>query len=205
MQNNTKKIKLMKFMITDKQYIEVIPEAIGQDDCEFCSRADIDYVDMEKNIKIRFGNNDADMFYGGFWNQNFIHDLINNKKPLDASLMLDLGFEWNQFYEGLIKNTDIFNKYHFVSNDHKQIRPYYNSWFYNDEHGNIIFEITPFYPFHYETKKSHPDFITYKQFMKDYKPTLKMIIPKERLIEWNEQAKLADPRCIDVVQKSEEK
>ncbi len=193
-------------MITNKQYIQVTSDAIFEKGCCLsCLECDVDYVDEEKGLMIRFGYAQVNQFYGGFVAMNFIQNLIENKKFFDTSVTSDLGFEWNQFYEGLIKNTDILEKYHFVSNAHKLIRPYYNSWFYNDEHGNVIFEITPFYPFHYETKKTHPDFITYKQFMKNYKPTLKMIIPKERLIEWNEQAKSYNPDYCDTVVNSEKK
>ncbi len=88
-------------------------------------------------------------------------------------------------------------QYFFFSNDHKQIRPYYNSWLFNDPEGNIVFEITPFYPYVYETKKSHPDFITYKQFMKDYKLAVKTFIPKENLKQWIEQAKEIKKVFID--------
>jgi hypothetical protein len=184
-------------MISEKRYIQVIPELVGKDDCEVCAQCDVDYVDEEKGLILRFGYTEARRFYGGFGNLNFIEDLIDNKKKLDKSVTSDPGFEWNQFYEGLIKDTDVLEKYHFVGNSHKQIRPYYNSWFYNDEDGNIIFEITPFYSFHYETKKSHPDFITYKKFMKDYKVTVRIVIPKERLIQWNNQAKSYNPVCYD--------
>lgn len=191
-------MKTLKFMITDQQYIKITSDTtFEQGNCLACINCDVDYVDEKKGSIIRFGYEQANQFYGGFGTMNFIQDLIENKKILDQNITPDLGFEWNQFYQGFIKDTDIFKKYHFASNNHKQIRPYYNSWFYNDKDGNIIFEITPFYPFHYETKKSHPNFITYKQFMKDYKPSLKITIPKERLIEWNEQAKLYYPECSD--------
>lgn len=191
-------MKTLKFMISDKQYIQVTSDAIFEKGCCLaCIECDLDYVDEEKGQLIRFGYEQVNYIYGGFGRMDFVKNLIENKMILDKKITPDLGFEWNQFYQGLIKDTDILEKYHFVSNAHKQIRPYYNSWFYNDEDGNIVFEITPFYPFHYETKKSHPDFITYKQFMKSYKPIVKIIIPKERFIEWNEQAKLADPKCFN--------
>ena len=43
---------------------------------------------------------------------------------------------------------------------------------YNDKDGNIIFEITPCYPWN-----------------KDYKPAVQIMIPKERLEKWLPQAK----------------
>lgn len=187
---------LTKFVISDTQYLKVIPELIKKDDCEVCAHCDIVYVDEGKNICIRFGYDHISSFCYTIVESGFIQELIDGKLILDCNVINDLGFDWNQYFEGIIKDTDI-DTYLCWSNSHKQIRPYYNSWMYNDADGNIIFEITPFYPFHNETKKSHPDFITYKQFMKDYKPTVKTIISKENLKQWIEQAKELKKTLID--------
>ena len=53
----------------------------------------------------------------------------------------------------------------------------------------VIFEITPFYPWHNVKKKDHKDFISYKKFIENYKPILKIVIPKYRLKQWISQAK----------------
>ena len=169
---------LTKFVISNTQYLKVIPEHIGKDDCEVCAHCDIDYVDEEKNITIRFGYEEISSVCYFIAKSGQIQKLIDGKMTIDSSIVQDLGFEWNRFFKDCKQKTKASN-YFCWSNDHKQIRPYFNSWMYNDEDGNIIFEITPFYPWHYETKKSNPDFITYKKFMKDYKPTVKTIIPKE--------------------------
>ncbi|MBP9764817.1 hypothetical protein KBD08_00590 [Candidatus Babeliales bacterium] len=180
----------MKFQITDKQYIQVIPEPIPEGYCEVCARSDVDYVDEELGLTIKFGQTEADMFYGGFGTTDYVEDLINNKKYFDQDVTPDLGFEWNQFFQGLIKDTDVLENYHFVGNDHTEKRPYFNSWFYNDKDGNIIFEITPFYPWHYATKKQCPDKIPYKEWIKNYQVIVRKVIPKETLIAWDKQAKL---------------
>lgn len=179
---------LTKFKITDTQYLKINPENIDKDECKFCANVDIDYVDETNNICIRFGYEHFSSLCYFVAESGYIQELINEKKSLDESIMYDLGFEWNQFFQGVQKSNICF-KYHCFSNDHKGIRPYYNSWMYNDENGNVVFEITPFYPWHGKTKKSNPDFITYKQFMKDYKPTLITTIPKENLKQWIDQAK----------------
>ena len=75
-----------------------------------------------------------------------------------------------------------------MCNDHLQIRPYYNSWLYNDEQGNIIFEITPFYPWFYVTKKTNKEKVSYKEWIENYKPTIKTIIPHKNLKKWIIQA-----------------
>jgi len=188
---------LTKFIISATQYLKVAPEPIEKDDCEFCARCDIDYVDEEKNITIRFGYEDNSSFCYFISEYNFIQKLITGKMVLDKSITEDLGFEWNQFFKDNKKKTAA-STYLCWSNSHKQIRPYFSSWMYNDKEGNIIFEITPFYPWHGETKKSNPEFITYKKFMKDYKPTIKTVIPKENIVKWIDQAQELKKTLIDV-------
>ncbi|MBP9765135.1 hypothetical protein KBD08_02250 [Candidatus Babeliales bacterium] len=100
---------------------------------------------------------------------------------------IDLGFQLNEYWQEKINIKDSL-KYHFESNSHKQIRPYYNSWLYNNEHGDIVFEITPFYPWCGRTKKSNPEKIPYKIWIQDYKSVLKVIIPKENVATWIDQA-----------------
>ncbi|HSW76594.1 MAG TPA: hypothetical protein VLG50_06090 [Candidatus Saccharimonadales bacterium] len=191
-------IDLKKFIISDTEYLKVMPEPIGKDDCEICAKCDIDYVNEEKNIIIRFGYDHTSSFCYTIAESGFIQKIIEGKNTLNPNIG-DLGFEWNQYFQGIIKDTDV-DKYLFCTNSHKQIRPYFSSWIYNDKDGNIIFEITPFYPWHAETKKSHADFITYKQFMKNYKPTLKTIIQKKYITKWIDQAKELKKTLIDNLQ-----
>ena len=200
----------IKFIITNTQYFKLTPEALTEDsDLEWMS-CEIDYIDEEKNINLKFGYTDIYQFYGHFFKKDFVDNLINNKNFFDKTITPEIGIAWNEFMEGWIKDPDI-DKYYFTGTRQPQA---YDSWFYNDEKGNIIFEVTPFYPWHYQTntytpckdgtlefnntplplqrklKKTHPNFVTYEEFIKNYKSILKIIIPKERLIEWNEQAKL---------------
>jgi len=179
---------LTRFMISDTEYIQVLPEPVDKDECEVCAHCDIDYVDEEKNIHIRFGYNFSSSFCYSVAEYGRVQKLIQGEMVLDGNAAKNLGFEWNQYFEGKIKKTIVGN-YHCWSNDHKQIRPYFSSWMYNDTDGNIIFEITPNYPWSNEKKKDNPGWISYKKFMESYKPILKTMIPKERLQQWIPQAK----------------
>lgn len=179
---------IYKYKISDTQYLQVNPECLHKDDCSVCIMGDFDYIDETKSICIRFGYGFIDSFSCKFTEGTYVQNLINDKQKIDKSINFDLGIECNQFFSGR-QQDNLFMKYYFLGNDHKKIRPYYNSWMYNDEDGNVIFEITPFYPYLYETKKSHPDFVTYKQFMKSYQPILKTMIPKKNLQQWIKQAR----------------
>ena len=60
---------------------------------------------------------------------------------------------------------------------------------YNDKDGKVIFEITPFYYWDTVKNRDKKDFIPYKKFVENYKPVLKIVIPKYRLKKWIPQAK----------------
>lgn len=177
-----------KFMISDTKYLKINPECIHDDECQVCAKIDIDYVDEEKNINVRFGYEHFSSFCSFLSTYGFIPKLLNNEMILDKTIIGDPGIEWNKYPKG-IRGTKATNEFYFFGNGHKQVPPYFDGWMYNDKNGNVIFEITPFYPFHYETQKTHPDFISYKQFMKDYKPIVITSIPKENLKQWMIQAK----------------
>lgn len=175
-------------MISDVQYLRINPECIQNDECEVCARIDIVYVDEEKNISINFGNVPLSDFCYKFTQSGCIQKLINSEAVINNSFINSIGFEWNQFFEGILKDTEV-DQYHCWSSCHKQVEPCFNSWLYNDENGNVIFEITPFYPWHGKTKKTNPEKISYKEWIKTYKPILKTMIPKDSLKQWIVQAK----------------
>ena len=178
----------LKFIISDTQYLKISFDSMNKDDCEVCVHCDIDYVDEEKNISVRFGYDTISSFCYFIARSERIQKLLRGENVFDEKIANDLGFEWNQYYEGLMQKTDIIEKYHFEGNTHKQIQPYFESWLYNNKEGNIIFEITPFYPWHNVTKKANPEKISYKKWIKDYKAVVKTIIPKENLKQWITQA-----------------
>lgn len=187
----------IKFMITDRQYIHVIQEPIGKGYCGICAECNIDYVDEELGITIRFGYTEAETFNGSFGCKGFTA-LLNNKLFFDNKKRIDPGFEYNQYCKDLIKDSDVINKYFFESNSHTNSQEIYTSWFYNDVDGNIIFEISPLYKwFNIENAESYPEFITYEDFMKNYKVKVHKIIAKEIFIQWNNQAKTYDQLCND--------
>ena len=187
----------IKFRLSDKQYIQVIVEPIEKSSCGVCAECNLDYVDEENGLIIRFGYTEAETFNGVFGYRR-INELLNNELFFDNKTRRDPGFEYNQYCQDLIKDTDVVDKYFFESNSHTDMSSYYTSWFYNDKDGNIIFEISPYYRwFNVEDAEIQPGFVTYKDFMKDYQIIVRKVIPKETLIGWNNQAKAYKHVCYD--------
>jgi len=184
----------MKFMLSDNEYILVVPDPIGEccDTC--CAQSKVYFINEDLNINILFGYTESTTFYGGFGFNNF-ESLLNNELFFDTEKRKSPGFESCQYFDGNIEDTDVIPTYYFMCNNGLGVDPRYNSWFYNDKDGNIIFEFSPSYPFYkcknltiYYDKKAK-GFIPYETWIKDYKVVIRRVIPKETLIQWNEQAK----------------
>lgn len=193
----------IKFKFTEKQYIYVVPESIDKDDCEVCIQCKVIYIDENLGIAILFGYTEAETFHGVFGFKGF-NELLQNKLFFDNNKRMDPGFEYNQYCQGLIEDSDVIDKYFFESNSHQDIQPFYTSWFYNDKDGNIIFEISPFYPwFNIDNPENKGGFITYEMFMKNYKVVVRKVISRETLMQWDNQAKLYNPVISDAEKESE--
>ena len=176
------------YKISDNQYLKIhLDESIDEDECQFCTWMDIDYVDDKNNVCIRFGYEEVDEFYAFLAESERIQKLLKGEMILSSKIN-DLGFEYNQFTAGKQPFNKAFLEYFWFNNSYKKIRPFYTSWLYNDQEGNIVFEITPFYSWFNVTKKTHPDKISYKKWIENYKPIIKTIIPKENIKQWIKQA-----------------
>lgn len=62
------------------------------------------------------------------------------------------------------------------------------SWIYNDHQKNIIFEVTPFYPFMYPNAETELNYIAYEEWIKNYKPYIVKILSKKTALQWLNQA-----------------
>lgn len=181
---------ITKFLISNEQYIKVHFEQLKKvysTVCISCFQVDVDYIDEKNNYHIRFGYDAVQNICYFIRQSSQIQSLLREQSKL-SNKIADLGFELNQFTAGKQAYNEDF-KYLWLSNDHKQVPPYYNSWMYNDKKGNIIFEITPFYPWFDESEKKYSKKIPYEEWIKNYKSIVKVIIPLQRLEEWMLQAK----------------
>lgn len=182
---------ITEFRISDNQYIKFHFEQLEQLDsniCIPCYKIDVSYVDKHQNIDIKFGYTEVSHICYFFTKSALIAKLLNNKMSLSENMINDLGLEMNQYFEGVSELDNCFNCL-FLSNSHKQVRPYYNSWLYNDQDGNIVFEITPFYPWHDPAEGNHPNFVPYEKWIKAYKPIIKTTISRTYLKQWTQQVK----------------
>jgi len=176
-----------KFPISDTSYLAVGCQCILSESCMHCASVSISYVDEIGDIDIRFGYENLQDFCYLIEESDRVKKLLDNKLLL-SEIIHDIGREYNEYYEGNIDNKG-FMSYYFWGNSHKKIHPFFNSWMYNDRDGNVIFEITPFYPWHHTKKKRDPKYVSYQEFIFNYKSTIKVKVPKYNLVKWIDIAK----------------
>lgn len=96
----------------------------------------------------------------------------------------NIGFSYNEYKEDSRRDETI----------KKDWEPFYNhlftttnfsasiecaSWLYNNEKGEIVFEITPLYKWHNRDPYSIEHYYSYEEFKKDYTPIAQIIISKQ--------------------------
>lgn len=117
---------------------------------------------------------------------------LNNELQLDESIQENLGYMWNRLLHGDsgFKYKDEFwvGLNYSLWETPGNVNPVLTTWIYNDIKGNIILEIAPDYRWHHMDPKPGEKFISYEEFMKNYKPYIVRIIPKNVATRWLAQA-----------------
>ncbi len=125
-----------------------------------------------------------------------LKEALEGRLILDESIKKNLGFYYIQYH----KNNKRKNLKYRLDEDGNSIwvgfkyqiySPAYSSeqssWLYNDTDGNIIFEITPNYPWFFTGAEKGEVVIGYSQWMKSYHPYVVRIIKREVVEQWIKQ------------------
>lgn len=120
-----------------------------------------------------------------------------NELVLDESINNDIGFMYNQYNHYFwVENSLIKEMFVHVplEKSSEWIGMRYllweSSWIYNNKDGDIIFEVTPFYPYLHSDPAEEPRYVPYDLWIKDYKPRLIRVIPRAVAQEWLKQASI---------------
>jgi hypothetical protein len=191
-------MKELILKLSDSECIKIIPD-YDRDfkEVDYCCSFVKVYLSNEKDFRI--GQESAGEVF-----EHFIRPLkkaIKNDLQLDISLNQNLGIMLNQYYQDkpsdFVQVSSIYHEgthwiglnYHLFSS-FGDAKPQVSTWLYNDDNGDIILEVTKDYPWHFVfDEKDYDDleYITYDEFMKDYKPLIQRVIPREVAIMWVEQ------------------
>jgi len=169
---------------------------IESDECPINNLICCDYI----TIYLAYDNNicllakeDVEMTMESF--RHLLKLALKNELQLHDSITQDIGFLWNERLQrkpGLVyKIFDRVNRW--VGEDNllwgtpANIHPNLETWLYNNSQGEIIFEVTPSYPYRSNTTPDNAT-ISYQEFMNKYKPLFIRTIPTLTAKTWLSQA-----------------
>ena len=112
-----------------------------------------------------------------------LQKVLNNKLLLALPINKGIGYVFNQYLSGNMRGFSMGEIYLLWSPPDK-IQPNVQTWLYNGQHGDIVLYITENYFWTYCDKSQGENYITYSEFMKNYKPTFSCIIPHQTARQW---------------------
>ncbi|MBP6869621.1 hypothetical protein KBC04_01960 [Candidatus Babeliales bacterium] len=125
---------------------------------------------------------------------------LSNKLKLHSSIKKNIGYYWNQDLNeddpDLVFNSKkgkswVGNIYFLWATDNSKKYERFATWLYNDEAGNIIFEVTPTYPDTFIDPEDPADVVAYQEWMeKSYQPFFTRIISQDLALQWLDQVNL---------------
>lgn len=128
----------------------------------------------------------------GTFAEQFIKSLslaVEQKLILDKSIIQNLGYCWNDILAGRKDKLTLINEdygefvdwvglKYYLFGSYADSDLYVSTWLYNDQDGNIVFEVTEL--FKWSIKKTYseqdPEFLQYLEFLKGYQSIIKVII-----------------------------
>ena len=150
---------------------------------------DVPYCFYEAHFYMIQGNHEVLLSYDSLAShiEGFIIALnlsLQNKRQIDLSLAQNIGYYWNESINGPDEDNP-FNENYSILKKYTPWGAHTSTWLYNNASGDIILEITPYYPHTYSIEYSYQDFL---EWMKNYKPLFKTIIPRKTAQQWLAQA-----------------
>jgi hypothetical protein len=101
----------------------------------------------------------------------------------------NVGYCWNHVLNQKINDHQLFDdNYNYLNNFLVWSRANHVTFLYNNNQGDIVFEVIPLYPFTYAYGKNKRTYGYFAKWMKSYKPILKTIISPEVAQQWILQA-----------------
>ena len=193
-------MKELVLKLSQTESIQILPEmGLDFEDVDHCCGEIIAIFVNDDNGLVIGEDTASDLFAACIIR---LQKALNNELGLHPSIKQNLGFMENQYCHQIPHVSSDFVKilsrtgeslywvgsdYH-VWSAYTTTKPMVATWLYNDEQGNIIFEVTPLYRWSFfPDEPEDPDFVTYEEFMQNYKPLWNRVIPRDIAIIWLEQ------------------
>jgi hypothetical protein len=176
----------IKFVL-DRLHALVITLDIPIEEIGCCYRIPVYMVDGKKKIILSNNTVQSDLQTLN----SFLMQTLGGDFVLHASIVDDIGYLYNEYYQNKSKyiEVQVGRVITWVGYKYQLWQAYYRkkrfvTWMYNNVNGDIIFEITPFYPFLFCNPAQEPNYIIYEEWIKKYKPYFIKIISREIAQQW---------------------
>jgi len=175
---------VLKLPINDAQYVTL----------EFLDRASalriLDYLTIAyyKGAK-RYILYPEDYVAGVLWSfESLLAKVVCGQLPLHESITEDIGFLWHEYLQDKKEHNfvekPLENSTYWVGQTHHLCESKkWDTWLYN-KNDAIYFEITPSYHWHFCKPQRNEKFVSYKKFVKKYKPLAIIKIDKKVAQGW---------------------
>ncbi len=187
------------FAVDKKRSLCFVSEGIPMDQVYLCFDLKLYWIDETQKILI--GMETPSGFAYKF--ERMLPLVIEQEMKLDTSIQKNLGYYLNEImadrsmYVDLVCKMDkndsypswIGMKYLMCETYHLAPKPHLVTWLYNDKQGNIILEVAPMFSWSHQEVPEQEELDRYFEFLKNYKPVLKQIIPRESAQLWIELMK----------------
>ena len=130
--------------------------------------------------------------------ERLLQKSLLNQAQLHESIQKNIGYLWSRYLnEEMAEICEIdgfwVGKRNLLWSPTGKKRKVCTTWLYNDHDGNIILEITPSYRWQFLDPKPKDDYITFDEFMKNYKTYMVKIIPHHVAKQWLNQVQELTP------------
>lgn len=113
---------------------------------------------------------------------------LNNKLQLHSSITKNIGFVWNEYLhdDEVSMELDAMGNSFWVGQKHLiwNVRSSDAATWLYEKDGKFWFEVTLDYRWHFSDPKEDEEFISYEEFMRNYKPIALFEVSRETLEEW---------------------
>lgn len=166
----------------------------------YLKNQELEYITLFDNIEVFYeGGQYLQITWGSFGYyvrdslKEMLEKVLQGDLILDESIKKSLGYYQAQDYK---KNNRKNLKYVATEAGHRMwVGNYYHlfsssdsyqqdSWLYNNQDGDIVFEITPSYPWFFTAPREGEIVIKYSEWLKQYRPYVVRKISKEVVQNW---------------------
>lgn len=174
----------LTFFLTNKEKILIQQDL--NDLIDLCYESPIFWIDSSKELLL--SHDSVRMNMG--WFNGMLHQALLDKLKLPNSINQNIGYQYNRDINEDNPNIEyekIETIKSWIGNRYKLWSNSVETWMYNDDHGNIILEITPVYPKTFRDPEEDLDMQDYQNWMKSYAPILIRTIPRNIAETWLKQ------------------